>query len=106
MSQALAGTIAGMATTQALFREAFCARVQELREASGLSQAEMATTLGIPLDRYKKYETRTPLPPHLIEPFSLIVRREIEYVLTGKSRRRPLVPQAPQTAAAPKRGRR
>lgn len=44
----------------------------------------MATALGVPAERYRKYEYRTPLPHYLVERFALIVGREIEYVLTGK----------------------
>jgi hypothetical protein len=44
----------------------------------------MATALGIPPERYRKYEYRSPLPHYLLERFALIVGRDVEYVLTGK----------------------
>lgn len=47
----------------------------------------MATALGVPPERYRKYEYRSPLPHYLLERFALIVGREIEYVLTGKTSR-------------------
>jgi hypothetical protein len=45
--------------------------------------AQMATALGVPAERYRKYEYRSPLPHYLIERFALIVGRDVEYVLTG-----------------------
>lgn len=86
---------------EAAFVEAFCARIQRLRVLRGLTQDEMATALGIPLARYKKYETRSPIPAYLIERFATIVGRDIEYVLTGKapSRRRG-PPNTPTVKAA------
>jgi hypothetical protein len=44
----------------------------------------MADALVVPLDRYKKYETRGPMPAYLIERFALFVGRDVDYVLTGK----------------------
>jgi hypothetical protein len=44
----------------------------------------MATALGVPAERYRKYEYRSPLPHYLIERFALIVGRDIEFILTGK----------------------
>jgi len=68
---------------EAEFNERLCARVHRLRNERGWSAAQMATALGIPPDRYRKYEYRSPLPHYLIERFALIVGRDIEYVLTG-----------------------
>lgn len=70
---------------EAQFNDALCARVKALREARGWKQDQMATALGIPYDRYRKYEYRTPIPHYLIEQFAEIVGRDIDYVLTGKS---------------------
>ena len=69
---------------EAAFNEALCARVHKLRNERGWTSLQMATALGVPPDRYRKYEYRSPLPHYLIERFALIVGREIEYVLTGK----------------------
>jgi transcriptional regulator with XRE-family HTH domain len=66
------------------FNRDFCARIRKLREGRGWTQLQMATALGIPLDRYRKYEKRSPLPHHLIERFSLIVGRDAGFLLTGK----------------------
>lgn len=88
--------MAGKART---FKEAYLRRVKELREARGLTQEEAATALGVPLDRYKKYEVRTPLPPHLIEPFALLVGRDIAHVVTGKAQSARRGPRPPNTPA-------
>ena len=72
---------------EAQFNEALCARVHKLRNERGWTAERMATILGVPPDRYRKYEYRSPLPHYLIERFALIVGRDIEYVLTGKTTR-------------------
>lgn len=69
---------------EALFNEALVARVHRLRNERGWTAQQMATALGVPPDRYRKYEYRTPLPHYLIERFALIVGRDIEYILLGK----------------------
>lgn len=70
------------------FNEALCARVHRLRTQSGKTAEEMATALGIPAERYRKYEYRSPLPHYLIEPFAIILSRDVEYILTGRTTRR------------------
>jgi DNA-binding XRE family transcriptional regulator len=67
------------------FNEAFIARVKRLREERGWTSEQMATALGIPAERYRKYEYRTPLPQYLIEPFAIVVDRDVHYLLTGKA---------------------
>lgn len=66
------------------FNKSLCDRVKRLREDRGLTSEEMAKLLHIPAERYRKYESRSPLPHYLVENFALIVGRDIEYVLTGK----------------------
>lgn len=80
---------------QFLFDEALCARVQELRDGKGWTQDQMALALGIPAERYKKYENRSAMPQYLIPKFAQIVDRSIEYVMTGKERKQ-LPLQKPQ----------
>ena len=79
--------IHGMTSPQneAMFNEALCSRVHELRNERGWTSAQMATALGLPADRYRKYEYRSPLPAYLWERFALIVGCEVGYLLTGKS---------------------
>lgn len=70
---------------EARFNDALCARVHRLRNERGWTAAQMATALGVPPDRYRKYEYRSPIPHYLIERFALIVGRDVDYVLTGKT---------------------
>lgn len=72
-------------TREQEFNEALISRVKRLREERGWTAEQMATALGIPAERYRKYEYRTPLPHYLIEPFALLVDREPSYLLTGKT---------------------
>lgn len=66
------------------FDEMFVYRTKVLRALTGMDMKSMARALGIPYERYKKYETRSPLPHDLIERFALITRVPAEYVLTGR----------------------
>jgi transcriptional regulator with XRE-family HTH domain len=75
------------ASNEASFNDAYCLRVKTLREKRGWTAERMAAALGIPADRYRKYEVRSPLPPYLVEQFSIIAETSIEFVLTGKSSR-------------------
>lgn len=61
-----------------------CARIQRLRIERDWTQQQMATAIGVPFERYKKYETRSPMPAYLIPRFALHVSRSISYILTGK----------------------
>lgn len=70
---------------EALFNEALCARTHELRNERGWTAAQMATALGVPPDRYRKYEYRSPMPAYLMERFALIVGCDLDYLLTGKA---------------------
>lgn len=67
------------------FNEAFIGRVKRLREERGWTAERMAINLGIPPERYRKYEYRTPLPHYLIAPFADLVERDVEYLLTGRT---------------------
>lgn len=44
----------------------------------------MAAAIGVPFERYKKYETRSPMPAYLIPRFAQIVDRSMSYILTGR----------------------
>lgn len=71
------------------FNAELIARVKELREGmrtpdGGRWTSEMmAKALDIPADRYRKYESRTPLPHELLERFALITGVTLEYLVTG-----------------------
>lgn len=70
---------------EAKFNDELTKRVWQLRNDRGWTAEQMATALGIPPDRYRKYEYRSPLPHYLIERFALIVGRDVEYILLGKT---------------------
>jgi hypothetical protein len=76
--------MAGMSREQE-FNEKLVARTHRLRKERGWTAEQMATALGIPADRYRKYEYRTPLPHYLIEQFAVIVGRDIEFILLGRT---------------------
>lgn len=67
-----------------LFNNAYCERVRSARIARGWTAEQMATALGIPPDRYRKYETRSPLPLYLVERFSLVGDVDLLYLVTGR----------------------
>lgn len=69
------------------FIAAFIKRTRQLRKARGLTQAKMAIAMGLSVDAYRKYETRSPMPVHLLERFSIITGRGIEFIVTGKPER-------------------
>lgn len=52
---------------------AFVQRTKELREKRGYTQAQVALALGIELERYKKYEQRSPMPHAFVPRFLLCV---------------------------------
>lgn len=81
-----------------LFNNAFCARVRELRLSRGWTAEQMAIALGVPPDRYRKYESRSPLPAYLIERFAIIVGQDVEYVVTGKRAKAPVTRQVAKRA--------
>ncbi len=66
------------------FNRALCERVKALRLQRGITAEQAADLLGVKGDRYRKYETRTPLPAYLIERFAFIVNADPLYVLTGR----------------------
>lgn len=71
-----------------IFNNQFCGRVKRFREETNMSAAEMAELLDIPAERYRKYESRSPLPAYLIAKFCRIVGCDLEHLLIGKSRER------------------
>ena len=70
--------------SQQEFEDRFIERTARLRVERGWTQEQMAAAIGIPHERYKKYETRSPMPHFLIPRFAQQVDREIEYLLTGR----------------------
>ena len=70
--------------TPAEYEEMFIARTKALRALAGMNAKEMATALDVPYERYKKYESRTPLPHELLERFALIARVTVDFLITGR----------------------
>lgn len=70
-----------------IFNNAFRERVKDARDHKGWSQMVMADMLGVPFERYKKYENRSTLPIYLLERFSKLVDRDIQYLVTGKQQK-------------------
>lgn len=63
----------------------FLARTFAAREALNMTQDEFAEQLGgMSQDTYKQYETRGPLPHHLIDPFLNLTGVSWEYLFTGR----------------------
>ncbi len=69
------------------YNRLFVARTRQAREYAGMTRAEVATMLGIKAPTYHKYENRTPLPHYLIERFCVLVRCNVEWLVTGQGRR-------------------
>ena len=67
------------------FIDAVCARTARLRIQRGWTQAQMATALGVPLERYKKWETRSAMPLQHLPRFAQIMECSIEYLVTGQA---------------------
>jgi transcriptional regulator with XRE-family HTH domain len=53
------------------------------RKSRGWSQRFVAKALGVPLERYKKYEQRSPMPLYLIERFCILTGMDIHFFITG-----------------------
>jgi hypothetical protein len=73
---------------EAIFNSQYCGRVKRFREETNMSAAEMAELLDVPPDRYRKYETRSPLPAYLVGNFCRIVGCDLEHLILGKPRER------------------
>lgn len=82
-----------------LFNQNLCARVQDLRKARFNSAEEMARLLGVPPDRYRKYENRSPMPPYLLPLFAALVGVDLQELLTGRPFRPPMKNTLPSSAA-------
>ena len=74
------------------FNAAYLARVRELRIARGWTSEQMANALQVPPDRYRKNESRTPLPHYLVPRFAQLVGRDIAFILTGQTEGRRAAP--------------
>ncbi len=73
-----------MPITPEEFDALYIARVKALRQLRGMTAGQMSTLLGVPAERYRKYESRTPMPHALMEQFALIAGVSVEFLLTGR----------------------
>lgn len=71
-----------------IFNNEYCERVKRFRGETNMSAEEMANLLGIPPDRYRKYESRSPMPVYLVPDFCRIVGCDLEHLILGKARER------------------
>ena len=71
--------------TEAEYNDRLCQRVRELRLERDWTIEQMADALGVPSERYRKYEVRSPLPQYLIERLAQLTSRDVQYIVTGKS---------------------
>lgn len=60
-----------------------CHRLRELRESRDLSRRDMATALGVSLDAYTKWESRTPIPVQYVERAAIILGCDVTFLITG-----------------------
>lgn len=71
-----------------IFNNEYCDRVKRFRGETNMTAEEMAKLLGVPPDRYRKYESRSPMPVYLIAKFCRIVGCDLEHLILGKPRER------------------
>lgn len=73
-------------TEEFIFNNALCERVKTARERMGWTASVMATALGVPAERYRKYENRSPLPAYLMERFTIVTGTDLDWLITGRTR--------------------
>lgn len=71
-----------------IFNNGYCERTKRFRNETNMSAEEMAKLLSIPADRYRKYESRSPMPLYLVPTFCRIVGCDLEHLILGKPRER------------------
>jgi DNA-binding XRE family transcriptional regulator len=59
-------------------------RLKEAREASGMTQAQLAKEIGVSESAYAKYENRSPLPAHLVPKVCVALSMDCWWFLTGR----------------------
>lgn len=70
----------GRGVTPTKFKNEFAERLKAARIAAGYStQQEFASALGVPLERYKKWESRTPVPHQYIPAICELTGQDANY---------------------------
>lgn len=62
----------------------FIRRVIKAREASGMTQQEVADGMGVPQDHYKHWELKRVMPHYLIPRFCIVARVEDGWLISGR----------------------
>lgn len=83
MSRADLSSISAMDAADSKLAKDYIQRTKQLREQSGRTQEQMAELLGIPVERYKKYETRSVMPPYHIGRFMVAVGLHAGHLVGG-----------------------
>jgi hypothetical protein len=86
--------------TERQYNEALRQRLVLCREILDKSQPEMAEALGITYAKYQKYETRSAFPPYLFPRLAAVTGRSIEFLVTGRERKKPAISVVPQRRPA------
>lgn len=79
------------------WERAYCKRLRQLREDHDYKTPDdFAKAIHVPKDRYKKYESRTPLPPWLIPRVCVVLEIPVWYLLTGRMKQDETWPEPPR----------
>lgn len=70
-------------STPSKWRQEFIERVKSARIVCGMKPVEVAAELGVSLDTYVRWESRSLLPHHLVMPFCQITGADPVMLLTG-----------------------
>lgn len=78
-------TEVGVRERERAFNRRFCLAVRKARDDANLTQAETAMRLGIPRQRYRRYESSTPMPHNLLIAFTTLTQTTIGRLFTAAS---------------------
>ena len=67
--------------SEGAYKKAFLAKVKLARHGAGYSAAEMASLLGVSLDKYYRYESRHMMRHDLIIPFCRITNIDLDKLM-------------------------
>ena len=67
--------------SEAAYKKAFLAKVKLARQGAGYSADEIASLLGISLDKYYRYESRHMMRQDLIIPFCQITKTDLDKLM-------------------------
>lgn len=76
-------------------------RTRELREAARLTQGQIAALLGCGMEQYRKYETRSPMAVGYLAKFCMIVKCDLQFLITGHRRQSAAKPRKTGVAQFP-----